>query len=362
LARIIPKRYPVDFQNSFDNLIRTCNSLAISVLIFWSRYYSQFSNLESIPISIISRLVAGSLDRLSFLVIGALESNTPLAGKQLHIAVDLLNKKRQLVIMECARTAYYYLIFGATNYDRYVIQINHKEPVDSMLFIDPSKLMEIIKNDSPIDDINNAISQNSLLWFDEGKWKTRIKTWKEILLSGVKWLKLEILKNWHEAELFIGKGQYIIRGTEIISTQGICRIRIQAVLKNPEHSKNRDIIKAILLDIVSKYKWKLLPSREKSMDPGFRVPKFPSYIWIDLFKEDGSIRWLKSGGWLAGNRVAVAERISGDKPPIIIIEPEDMQKDIRIRYSINIERAAESYAQMKKVIDDIGRIKKDPGK
>lgn len=348
----------VDFQNLFDDLVRTCNSFAIALVIFWSRNYSQFKELDPIPISLITNLVFGELDRIGFKVFGAYESNTPLAGKQLHIAIELSIKKREQVLMECIRTAYHYIVFGATNYDRFVIQVNQKEPISSMVIIDPRKLLSLIERDSSIDDLADVVDKNSLLWFDEGKWNSRFKSWKEIFFSGIQWTKLEIHKNWHEAGIFIGKGRYKIREKEIISTQGISRIRIRAVLKNPDYSKNREIIRGIIFDIVSKHKRKLLPSREKCFDSGVNILKFPSYIWVDVYKEDGSLRWLKSGGWMAGNLVAVAEKVSGNKPPVLIHEPEDMHKNIRIRYSINAELAAKAYVELQNVIDDIWKNKK----
>jgi hypothetical protein len=124
-------------------------------------------------------------------------------------------------------------------------------------------------------------------------------------------------------------------------------------LKNPNHSSDLNIIRDAISDIVSRYRRKLLPSHEGSFDRGVRLPKFPSYIWVDLYREDGSLRWLESGGWFSGNIVAVAEWISGKKTPVVIHKPEENYKGIRIRYSINVERVAEAYAELYKMINEL---------
>ena len=56
---------------------------------------------------------------------------------------------------------------------------------------------------------------------------------------------------------------------------------------------------------------------------------------------------------MAGNLVAVAEFVRGSNPPVLIPEAEDIHRGIRIRYSMDKERAAKAVADLEEIIKEI---------
>ena len=342
-----------DFLTLYDDLVRTCNALSIALLIFWSNHHGRYDSTSTTPMTLLVRLAAGGFDRLGLKMIGAVESNTPMAGKQLHVAIDITLKKRTQVLGECARVAFHLLEVGAIGYDRYVIQVDQREPVASMVTIDPSKLNSLIIDDAPVENLSEAFSETNLLWFNESSLLTRLRSWIEIVSTGLQWVRIDILHRWHEGGLFLGKGRYRIRDVEHLSSKGISRVRIRAVLENPDYAEELEVVQSVISDIVSQYRRKLVSSRGKVLDPGLPIPKFPSYIWVDLFKEDGTLRWLRSGGWMAGNLVAIAEFVRGSHPPVLIHKAEEVYRGIRIRYSMDEERAVAAAADLEQLIREI---------
>ena len=72
-----------------------------------------------------------------------------------------------------------------------------------------------------------------------------------------------------------------------------------------------------------------------SKNPLDRVPRKPQVVLVHLYREDGPLRWLRSGGWLQGNLVAVAERTWRGRPPVQIKNPEELIGPIRVRFSLD---------------------------
>jgi hypothetical protein len=89
------------------------------------------------------------------------------------------------------------------------------------------------------------------------------------------------------------------------------------------------------------------------LNEGIRWPRKPQYVFVDLFKVDGTLRWLKGGGWLAGNLVAVAERVWGNHPSVLVENPEQIYKGIRIRFSMDTKSYQES---VRKLVNLMGEI------
>jgi hypothetical protein len=349
-----PDRYSVtEFLRTFDELCRTSNGLGVALILFWARNNPASRLNDSIPLSIVTRFAAGGVNRTGLTLVGAVESYTPLVGRQLHVAVRMSMQSRTLVFGECCRVAMHLLDAGAKNYERFLIEIDHGKHVNSLAVMLPKIFENILKNNEPIERLSEAFSETQLLWFNEGAWKTRLRAWHIILLTGVRHMKLDILNNWRELGLWVGKGRFLIREVENLGIQGIARLRIRAVLKNPTDAQDEHIIKEIIHEIVKTGKWRFVKSRGQFLDSGIAWRKRPSHIFVELYRVDGTLRWLSSGGWQSGNLVALAEYTRGNQDPIIVDNPEEIYKGIRIRYSMDSEKAREALHKLTKLIADI---------
>ncbi len=356
---IAPETYTSsDFLRLLDDLWRTSNSLCIGLLLFWIRNNPWKDLQNEIPIAIIERFAAGGLNRIDLEILGIVESNTPLAGKQLHVAVRMSMKSRTQVFGECSRVAIHLLEAGAFEYDRFVIEIDHGEQINSMAMILPKKLMEIVENDLPLESLPEVFTDSQLLWFDESKLKVKLRLWRTLFVTGLKQTHLEILNAWRENGLWIGKGRFRIREVENTSSQGIARIRVRAVLKNPADSENINVVREVLYELAKYFRRRYIRSRESSLDSGLPWPKKPHYIFIDLFKVDGTLRWLRGGGWMGGNLVAVAEYVRGKHKPVLIDNPEEIYKGLHIRYTIDDAKAKKALHDLAKIMMDIHKKNK----
>ncbi|MFV2045679.1 MAG: hypothetical protein ACC700_20935, partial [Anaerolineales bacterium] len=342
-----------DFLRLYDELIRTCNSAAIAILLFWARHSHKVRAHDDVPLSIIEQLAAGGLNRPGLRLLGVVRSNTPLGGSQLHAAVSLDLRSRGQVLGECARVAFHLLESGARGFDRFLVQVDHGEHVASLVIIDSEKLTDLLECNALEDRLPEAFSETQLVWFDERRLKTRLRMWLTIIRTGWSWFKAEVIDSWHNIGLLAGRGRYLIREVESLSSQGVSRLRIKAVLTEPLHSEDRAIVREVIRDIVSRYRWLPTRSRSRILDPGIPLPKRPTHIFVDLFLADGTLRWLGGGGWVGGNIVAVAEFARGRADPVLIDNPEETYKGIRIRYSMDAERAEHLEQEFAVLMQDI---------
>ncbi|MFA4907151.1 MAG: hypothetical protein WC602_02690 [archaeon] len=344
---INPDRYSSsEFLRLFDDLCRTCTGLGIALLLFWARHNPGPKLRGSIPLAIVTRFAAGGLNRTGLEILGTVESNTNLAGRQLHVLMRMSMKYRALVLGDCGRVAMHLLNSGAVDYDRILVEIEENNQVSSLVTILPKILMELLENNAPFEQLFKAFPETQLLWFNESHLKARLRAWQTILSTGAKRARIEILKNWHESGLCIGKGRFYIRKIKNLSSQGVGRVRIMAVLRNPSDAKNEQLVREIIREIVKIGRSKFIRSREKILDPGIPWSRKPKYVWVDLYRVDGTLRWLREGGWAAGNLVSVAERIWGSYKPVVVDNPEEIYKSILIRYKMDIVKAQKVLSEL----------------
>jgi hypothetical protein len=342
-----------DFLRLFDELCRTCNALCLGLMLFWGRNTPGAQLQGSIPLAVVTRFAAGGLNRTGLKLLGAVESHTPLAGRQLHAAVQMAMRSRTQVLGECARVATHLLEAGAEGYSRFLIEIDHGEQVSSLVIVLPGKLKELLDNDAPIELLPQTFAETQLLLFNEGQLKTRVRTWQTILSAGIKKVRLDTLKNWRDHGLWIGKGRYHLREVKNLSVQGIARIHIRAVLKNPADADDKQAVREIIYELVKAARNRFVRSRGKLLDADIPWPKRPKHVFVDLYRVDGTLRWLGGGGWLSGNLVATAERIWGRGDPVLVENAEEIYKGIRIRYTMDSEKAREALNKLVSLMADI---------
>lgn len=337
-----------EFLEIFDNLWRTCNSLTIALLLFLARNEEAVKDKGiSLPPSLISFIASSVIERKTLSITGAIESETSLAGKQLHIFVQTSYLRREWVLYDCMRISALLLKHGANGYDRFLFDIDQAKNVSSQIIIKSTVLQELLENPTtPLERMNEALNDSPLLWFNESQFFHRLKSWKEIFSSlfELGWKNVE--DQWENQGLRISNQSYRIIKIKNQSTDSVRRIQVYAILKNHDFINDRNFIKRVVKKIIKRAS-KMTVKKESTFRRRFSTYGYPTYVWVSLYKNDGTYRWVTSGGWLDGNLIAQGEKIfSRFKQPISVPNPEEIWKGIRFRYSIDAPAYTEAMVNL----------------
>ena len=166
-----------EFLRMFDKLCRTTNGSAVALILFWDRNQRFRASGSPNPKALVTRFAAGGLNRTGVELVGSVESTTPFAGRQLHVALRMASKSRREVLLNAGRAARYLIEAGANGYDRFVIEIDHGGPVMSQVIVLPPKLSALMQNGAPLARLPEAFDDGTLLWFDESRHLTRLRCW-----------------------------------------------------------------------------------------------------------------------------------------------------------------------------------------
>ena len=120
--------------------------LALALMVFWLKHRSVVAAIAQAPLSLVVRIAAGSVNRPGCRLRGAVESETPLVGRQLHVAVAMQFRERVQVLGQSARVVAQLLQAGATGYDRILCDVDHGEEVNSLVSIQPSTLATLLEH------------------------------------------------------------------------------------------------------------------------------------------------------------------------------------------------------------------------
>lgn len=344
-----------EFLRLHDDLVRTCNGLASALLVFWGQNASAVPRDLPAPPSLASRVAGAHLNRPGCRVVGAIESDLPLVGRQLNISLRLAERERSLVIGRCFQVAAELLEAGADGYDRFAIEVDQGEPVSSLVLVDPVVLRELLEVDAEVDELPRAIVDTPLLWWNEPRVRSRIRLWAAALREAIRQAKDKVVRDWHAAGLFLAATRYRVRNIEDLSVGGVPRVRVYATLEEPGVSDDPEVILAVTKALVrfGRRRWLFPFSHLDGRRLGLR--RRPQIVLVDLFRTDGTLRWLRGGGWLAGNVVAVAERTWSGREHVHVTNPEAEVDGIRFRFQIDAEAADEALGRVNEVIDRVRR-------
>ncbi len=345
---------PIEFLAKFDTLQRTLNSLAIAIILFLARIKDDECKKICIGSTLTSILVNGIINRPGLKICGSVESDYYLTGKQLHISILNNFKSRNAILLDSLRISTMYIKCGATDYNRFLFETSVGTPIESLVIIDVKKLHKELENENEyISDTDVFAKDAQLLWNDEGKLAYKIKMWKILIPSNYLLAKHNKKLEWKKIGKIVIEDRYLIRKTEIIFHDKIPKVKIHAVLNFSLDAYNKENIKRIAQDITKKHLRRIVKSSNPIVKQITRFRR-PKYIWIQLYKNDGCIRWLNSGGWKGGNLVAIAEYVKGKKrQPLYVDNPEEIWKNIRIRYDVDIEKLRKTEQELNELIQTI---------
>jgi len=342
-----------EFLYLFDTLWRTSNSLAIAILLFLARNHATIPVASIVlPTSIIFLIAAAETERMGLSITGVIESEMRL-GRQLHVLMETVFRKRESVLLECAHIALRLLDAGAVGYSRYIFEVHQGTKIDSMVAILPEKLANL--QNEPYTRFSEVLD-SQLIWTDESILQYRIKALKIAFLSNSRLGFRKFIADQQIKGLFLTAKRYYIKRVDNSSAGGIARIHIFVTLRFPSDATDREMIKRIILAVVKKYRGKRFATNPSKFLKRWNWYKHPTYIWVSLYQYEGPTRWVIYGGWLTKNLIAQAERIYSPKAqPVFVKKLDEMWRNIHLQYSIDIEAAARSFAEILKLANEINQ-------
>jgi len=324
-----------EFFDRYDMLWRVSISLAIALLLFLARH--KRSATVKYPLSI-DRIIASSyVDRNEFEIKDYMVSELTNRGKQLNILVKTTNVSRNAIIMDCLHYAVRLFQLEETSFSRLLFDINYEnKSITGQLSIDYEKLKNLLKTNATYQRVGEVL-ESTLLWYDEPIRILIIKTLLRNLRTHFGHGYWMFLKQQAGKYKLLPPDTYRIKQIKNSSAGGIARLNVTAVFMNPSNTNSQEKMIMVCRSIIRKYASHWMATNPSRLVRRVNLYLPPSYIWINLYKRDGTNRWLGNSGWLGGELVCVAEFIRGRRPPILVKQPDIIENNIRYQFSMEVQ-------------------------
>ncbi|MDB4950284.1 MAG: hypothetical protein JWM27_2933 [Gemmatimonadetes bacterium] len=329
---------PAQVLNTFDEIVRTSNALALAILLFWARNHDHLNQARvRLPVRLLGFIAASSADGYFVQFHGAYESETGLAGRQLHIGLHLKLANRAYVILMVGTIAYQLVEFGGVDYDRFLFEVDYGQSVSGLVVIQVEVLSRLLTENADHGRFAEMLAGTPLLWLDEGKYRTRVRVWKAIASTRYRIARADQRAELVRRGLVQDHGGYWVREFVSTGSGALLRARIQVVLKNPADAEDRGKLREIarLAAKDARRRWVTRTVGDFPSTSGW--PAHPRQIEVRIFRVDGPVRWLGRDAWGGGNLVAVAEsppRINLRYKHVIVPQPDEVWRGLRLQYGL----------------------------
>ena len=323
--------------SKFDELVRTCNALVLAIILFLARNPS--SGQVNLPARLLTLFGAGAIDQKLASISGSFESEpSALSGRQLHVALRAHFHSRMILMYQCAKLAYHLIQLGATSFKRFLFEIDYGKEIKGLVIIDADVLRELLDTDAPATELRKAFPETQLLWFDEGKVRRTIRLYGASVSAAMQLLRDNRAGALVASGFRTAHSGFRIRQIKNVSAGWRGRVDVTAVLRDPNDAANRDALHAITKEILGVALKRWIRTRMGGIGQGWGWPRRPKQVFIKLYRNDGPLRWLSSGGWVGGNIVLTAEYIhpiSWRYKYVFVDRPEETWSGIRFRYGMD---------------------------
>jgi hypothetical protein len=325
---------PWEFADLFDNLVDTCHSILVALLIFLCRNQALVEGvgLHRLPLGLRFMFVDAYSSHPGFELLSMTESDTASPKKQLNIVCRINSKARWAQLFEGMHTCWNACVFGGEDYKRYFVSFDCGMPALSGLILDGDKLQQAIKANEALDTCAPGIIATSLLWYDASRLERKLYGWKCLLPIRWQITKRDIVQNWRSSGLKVLASRYDTLEVLNKSTEAVRQVEAHIVL----HEKGA-VTDELLQDVVRHAIRKLRRHKVRRTDLyGEKGPAGkPDYIRIRLYAQERRTRTLMSYGWKDRDLVLIAEWISSAKKiqPFYTQEADAVLGRIRIKYN-----------------------------
>lgn len=331
-----------EFFDRFDNLWRVSVSLSLALFLFLARYRG-IKELK-IPLSINWKLAASYLNRNDFEIKDNVVSELSAKGKQLHVLVETENVSRNAIIIDCLHYAVRLFHLGEISFSRLLFDVNYdNKTISGLLVIDNNKLIHLLRTKAPYERVGEVIEGN-LLWYDEPIRLLMVKTFFRNIRSAFKFGYWQFMRQQAGNLKLLPPNTFLIKKSNNSSAGGIARLDIYAVLINPDEASNKEIKVMICKKIIQKFSYHWMATNPSNLGRYANCYSLPKYIWIHLYRRDGTYRWLGSSGWPSGELICLAEYIQGEHLPVLVKVPDIIENGTRFQFSMKVPSTATQYS------------------
>ena len=321
-----------EFFEKFDLLWRNSVSMIVAIILFYARNAKR-ANIKH-PLYIARLLAASSVERNGLKIKDVMVSESGKTGSQLHVLLETSNFSRSAIIMDCMHYAIRLNEYGCNTFSRILFDVNYfGKSITGLLILKLSRLSELLALGAPVNHVGEILEHN-LLWYDES---TRLLVLRAFWGNMRETIKHEYWKFAKQVEgniKLLPPDTYLVKEIKNSSAGGIARLDVVAVFTNPEDASRKDRIQAVTREIVKKQLSKWVSTNPSGLTKRLNLRVPPSCIWVHLYKRDGTLRSLTGSGWPGGNLVCVAEFIRGKQSPLLVKQPDIIDKGIRYQFSM----------------------------
>ena len=326
-----PVLLPDEFLASFDFVWRSSLALALGVLLFLARNDGVLANASvTTPPSVCGILASGAVERPGLRVIGAFASEVPKIGRQLNVVTENSFKARAMVILDALRLTRRLQEAGATGFSRFLVESHHPWGTPSLVLVSPSRLQRLIDEHASVDRLMESLIDTPMVWEDESQFATRCKAYPLIARSQLRVAFMSVRRSLRPVRQL----GVVVKHIRNASVRPTARVEVVLVLEEPNRDVTSEELDAVLLSFCRRYSRHLVKDNPGRFTTRRCTRRLPSYVWIRLYRNDGTLRWLARDSVKEGNLLAAAERIRGkDNKPVLVRDPEKIISGVRIRYS-----------------------------
>jgi len=271
---------------NFDHLVENCNSIISAILITLANIDQISDQLDNhqIPFGILYLIADGLISHDDFQLEYAYENIIKKNTKQLHVACKTGALGRTTQIMHAINVAWKFQTYFKS-YDRYAFSIECGKSLPNSLFLNGNEIQKAMDNNVELTELKNVIDTN-MLWFGTSAFKNKYHNRSVILRISWRLFKQEYFGNLEKSGLKLSGRKYEIRNIENKSAGNIRRVKAQILLKAKSNDFNQ--IKRIIRHAVRKLRRKRFQALYLGKASNWR--KKASYVWIDIFTENKTIR------------------------------------------------------------------------
>lgn len=326
-----PVLLPDELLSCFDLLWRSSLALALGVLLFLARNDGVLAGANvPTPASVCGVLASGAAERPGFRVMGAFASEVPRIGQQLNVVTENSFKARAMVILDALRLARHLQEAGATGFSRFLIESHHPWGTPSMVAVSPARLQQLMDQDASTDRLLEALADTPMVWESESQFVTRCKAYPLIARTQIHAALMSVRRSLRTEGLL----RVVVKGIRNASVRPISRVEVVLILEEQDRDVTVEEVDALLVALCRKHSRRLVEDNPGRFTTRRCRKRLPAYVWVRLYRRDGSLRWLGRDSVKEGNLIGAAEWIRGKAhKPVLVRDPEKNVSGVRIRYS-----------------------------
>ncbi|MEX2301324.1 MAG: hypothetical protein WD733_10325 [Bryobacterales bacterium] len=317
------------FFEFFDDLVSTCHSIVIGLLIALMRVWPavRTAGFQRLPLGVRFLGIRGECTHRYFELVRLTPSS--LAGQnQMMASVRSRFADREWHMREALFLSAQIQDFGAESVERIGVSIDCGKSVPASVFVRNQALLRFRLGQDGPEEIIDA----DLLWY-----KRRLKSRKLLAYRMILPLVYErIARNyWREMQETTGwvrlGSLYEIRDVRNVSSTGHRRLEAVFTLKDPRISEDRQLLRRIIKHAVTRLRRNRMPLVDFGATRG--LPLRPKYVFVRGYQVDKCLRRLDGHRIRERNALFRAEWIGVRKRPALFVKsPHEFIGSIRVMW------------------------------